>query len=242
MSSTEDALICKICDKTFAQRYSLIHHTADKHGYELSNELSNEPSNLSNLNNLDDVRSDAHSDTGKDVTMSNYNERKRKYSDDSSNDNAKKPCYLGSGADMSDVIVTGFMHSYFNSEANKSAQADIIQHLVFECTWVVRKRKHYIQAILAVLTSVNELHTVSLPNVAKKLAESWTAHREFDWDQFIVMLSIVGSFYRKRPDLYLNIREMLMYYCAYNCDAIEYLGGWESALEYTNLDLSPDNY
>lgn len=181
--------------------------------------------------------------TIKDKPKNDYNARKRKYSAEQSNDDVeeKRACY-GDAANISEEIVSGFMHSFYHKEKNISGQSDIIEHLVFECTWVSRKRKHYMQALTAVLTTVNDLHNVSLPNVARNLSESWLLHRDFYWDQFIVMFSIAGSFYKKRPDLYLNIRQMLMYYCAFNHDGVEFLGGYRSMLNYTNLNLAPDSY
>ena len=218
---------CKTCFRGFEQEFSLIQHCQN------SQQCANKQ--------MEDF---AQAFDGKeDEAMVDYNARKRTYDDDSEDElgEIKRTRYDdGEAANNTEAIVTGFLYSIRCSGEAPQKTQEIVDHISFESYWISRKREHYISALIAVLTAVNDAKSVSLENVARNLSAAWTKNREFDWDHLIIMFAIAGSLYKKRPELYTNIHGMLTYYCALNNKSIEYIGGWEQSLNYTNLDLTPE--
>ena len=151
----------------------------------------------------------------------------------------KRACYDGgAAATESEQIVTAFLGAYYSKQ--KESLTDVMDHLIFECTYVSRKRKHYIGMLLVVLESVHDMHSVNLANVARRLADFWLRQRHFDWDLVILVFAIGGTLYRMRPNLYGGILEMLLFFSAYNRDSIDNFGGWKSILNYSNMNLETD--
>ena len=192
---------------------------------------------------------DTHQDRQNAVTqtddraMHDYHKRKRRFDDEAEEcdeiGEIKRPRFAES-ADISKNIVSGFMDTILYNGGDATENANIVEHLAFETYWIAKKRAHYIQALVAVLGGVTDVHRVCLNNVARNLTDTWNENREFDWDQLIVMFSLAGSLFKKRPNLQAQIYEMLCYYCALNHENIKFLGGWRQCLCYTNLDLAPE--
>ena len=147
---------------------------------------------------------------------------------------------FGDTAQINESIIDTFLQCFLDYRGDhKSEYSEIVNHLIFEVDWFIRKRQFYCSTMKAILTAVCDQHNVDLNNVMRIALAQWDESGPFDWNRVIMAFALAGMLYQARENMRDQIRHMLKYVCASSHIEMQDADGWsEGFLKFSNLDNS----